>query len=133
MPRVQDEAEIGTLEAADDRAAVHDAGDALQPLRDLDVVDRRVDRRKGAEDAVGPDPGGERRIAFRIEGFGLRHAARHPQHDERVGRGRPRRALRLDRLRLTPDKGGKRCRGGGTDELPAIDARHDVAFFARER
>ena len=29
----------------------------------------------------------ERRVALRIEGLGLRHAAGHPQHDDRIGGG----------------------------------------------
>ena len=43
MARVQDEAEIRRLEGSDQRAAVHDSRDALETLRDLDVVDGGVD------------------------------------------------------------------------------------------
>ena len=46
MARMQDEAQIADAVRADERAAVHDLGDALQARGDLDVVDRRVDRRE---------------------------------------------------------------------------------------
>jgi hypothetical protein len=84
---VQDEAEIGGGEAADDGAAIDDAADLLEPRRELDVIDRRVDRRKRAEHLIGPHARRERGVALRIEGLGLGHAAGHPQHDDRIGAG----------------------------------------------
>ncbi len=85
MARVEDEPEIRGLKRANERAAIHHARDALQPLRDLDVIDGRIDRRKRAQHALGPHARLERRVAFRIEGLGLSHPASHPQHDDRVG------------------------------------------------
>ena len=87
MARVEDEAEVGGLEGADQRAAVHDLGDAFQALRDFDVVDGGVDGGEGAEDAFGADAGLEGGVAFGVEGFGLRHAAGHPEDDDGVGCG----------------------------------------------
>ena len=86
MPRVQDEAEIGGVERADDRSAVDDAADLFQPLRELDVVDGGVDRRERAQHVLDVHARLERRIALRIERFGLRHAAGHPENDHRIGR-----------------------------------------------
>ena len=63
----------------------------LQPLRELDVVDGRVDGRERAEHVARSARRRERRVALRIEGLGLRHAAGHPQHDDRVGGGLRRR------------------------------------------
>ena len=85
MPRVQDEAEVGGVERADDGPAVDDARDLLEPGGELDVVDRRVDRRERAEDVLDVDAGLERRVPLRVEGFGLGHAAGHPEHDHGVG------------------------------------------------
>ena len=85
MARVQDVAEIGRLERADDRAAIHHAGDALEPLRDLDVVDGGIDAGERAQHALGANTRLERRIALRIERLGLRHATGHPEHDDGIG------------------------------------------------
>ena len=49
MPGMQDEAEVAGGVAADDRAAIDDATDALEALRELDVVDGRVDGGKRAQ------------------------------------------------------------------------------------
>ena len=54
VPRVQDEAEVGGGEAAEHRAAIHDAADLFEPRGELDVVDGGVDRRERAEDLVVP-------------------------------------------------------------------------------
>ena len=54
VPRVQDVAQVGQHVRADQRAAVHHLGDVLQALRDLDVVDDRVDGREGAERSSRP-------------------------------------------------------------------------------
>ena len=54
MPRVQDVARGRRHVRADQRAAIHHLGDVLQALRDLDVVDDRVDGREGAEDLARP-------------------------------------------------------------------------------
>ena len=87
MPRMQDEAEIRGLERANQRSAVHHLRDALEPLRDLDVVHHRVDRRKRAEDSLGPHSRLEGRISLRVECLGLRHSAGHPQDDDGIRRG----------------------------------------------
>lgn len=57
VARVQDETKIAGGVAADQRASIHDAGNSLQPLRELDVVDRRVDGRKRAEHLIRPQAG----------------------------------------------------------------------------
>ena len=94
------------LKGADQRAAIHHARDAFQALRELDVVDRGVDRREGAEHLLGADARRERRVALRIEGLGLRHAAGHPQHDDGVGRGGG--SGGAHQLRLAAGKRGQR-------------------------
>ena len=94
MARMQDEAQIADAMRADERAAVHDFGDALQAGGDLDVIDCGVDRWKRAQDALRLHAGFKRRVPLGIERFGLGHAARHPEQDEAVG---PRRDLRAAR------------------------------------
>ena len=98
VPRVQNEPQIARLIRADQRRAVHHPGDFFQPLADLDVVNRRIDRGKGAQDFVGFEPLLKRRVALRIPRLGVRHPAGHPENDDRVG-GRRRRGGRL-RLRV---------------------------------
>jgi hypothetical protein len=78
VARVENVSEIGRLESSDDRAAIHDACDTLETLRDLDVIGGRVDGRKRAQHALGSHAGLERRIALRIPRLGLRHPAGHP-------------------------------------------------------
>ena len=96
------------------------------PCGERDVVHGRRDRRERAEDLIDADARRERRVALGIERLGLRHAARHPQHDDGVGAGAPRRrSLREHRLA----SGERRQRrGGGRPHEPAaadgaIDAR----------
>ena len=57
VPRVQNEAQVADAVRADQRAAIHDLRDVLQTLRDLDVIDHRVDTREGAEHALDGKPG----------------------------------------------------------------------------
>src|SRR3954469_14793597 len=85
MSRVQDETEVGGVERADDGSAIDHAGNLLQSLREFDVVDRRIDRWKRTEHVGDVHAGSERRVALRIERFGLGHAAGHPQDDDGVG------------------------------------------------
>ena len=54
VPRVQDEAEVGGGEAADDGAAIDDAADLLEAGGELDVIDGGVDGREGAEHLIRP-------------------------------------------------------------------------------
>ncbi len=128
---MEDEPEIGGHERSDHRAAIHDAADLLEPLRELDVVDRGIDRRKRAEHLLDPYAWRERRVALGIEGLGLGHAAGHPQHDDRVGR-RLRWSLRLrpHQLRLAPDQRAQRPRRGRAHESAPAQTGVDVAFFA---
>ena len=94
VPRVQDEPEIRGHERADHRALVDDAGDVLEPLRELDVVDLRVDGREGAEHVLDRHARRERRVALRVERLGARHPAGHPEDDDGVGCRFPRRLRR---------------------------------------
>ena len=57
-----------------------------RPLRELDVVDGGVDRRERAQHVLDVHARLKRRVALRVERFGLRHAAGHPEHDDRIGR-----------------------------------------------
>ena len=90
---------------------IHHARDLLEPLRELDVVHRGVDGRERAEHVLDRHARRERRVALRIERLGLRHAARHPEHDDRVGGGASdRRLCRAQQLRLVPDERAQRAR-----------------------
>ena len=123
VPRVQDEAEIGGLERADHRAAIDDAADALEPLRELDVIDGRVDRRERAEHVADRHARRERRVALRIERLGLRHAAGHPQHDDRVGGRRAVAARRAGRAGSRQQRRQRAC--GGAEECRRRSRAHD--------
>ncbi len=109
VSRVEDEAEVGGLEGADDGAAIDDTADAFETLGELDVVDGGIDRGEGAENLLGADSGGEGRVALGVEGFGLRHAAGHPDDDHGVG-GSGRRGGGERDLGRASGEGGK---GGG--------------------
>ena len=74
VPGVQNEPQIAGLIRPDQRSSIHHSRDLLQPLRDLDVVHRRIDRRERAQHAIRFQPRFIRRVALRVEGFGLRHA-----------------------------------------------------------
>ena len=109
MARVQDEAQVGGVERADDRPAVDHARDLLEPGGELDVVDRGVDRRERAQDVLDVDARLERRVPLRVEGFGLGHAAGHPEHDDGIGRSGVRLALAARALpRRGPNEAGSR-------------------------
>ena len=122
MARVQDVSEIRRLERSDDRATVHHTGDALEPLGDLDVVNRGIDAGERAQHTFRANTRFERRIALRIPRLGLGHSSRHPEHDDGIG-GRIRPSLRLQRARLVTDqrreRGARRC----AHERSAADER----------
>ena len=60
------------------RGPIHDARDVFQSLRDANVVDDGGNGRERAQDAFRGNADLERDVAFGIEGFRTRHAARHP-------------------------------------------------------
>ena len=132
MARVQDEPKIRGHERADDGAPVDHAGDVLQPLRELDVVDLGVDRRERAQDVLDRHARCERRVPLRIEGLGARHAARHPQDDHCVCAGLRRRLCRPQQLRLAPDESSESRSGRRTHEAAAAQLLVDQALFFRE-
>ena len=70
---------------ANERGAVHDAGDVFQTCRDLDIIDGRVDRREGAHHLFDREAHFERHVAFRVEVVGCRHTAGHPEDDAGIG------------------------------------------------
>ena len=99
MPRMEDEAEVRGHERPDHRAAIHHAPDLLQPFGETDAVNRRRNRRERTEHVLDVHAPLERRVALGIECLGLRHAASHPEDDDRVRSGRLlRRVLREHRL-----------------------------------
>jgi len=81
---MKNETEISGGVGADERGAIHHAGDIFEALSKFDVIDVRVDLRKGGEDLIGFETGFERGVAFGIESFGMGHAASHPQDDDGV-------------------------------------------------
>ena len=87
VARVQNEAQVAGPVGADQRAAVQDARDLLQALRNLYAIHRGLDRRKRAQHAIRFQARFIGCVALGVEGFGLRHAAGHPQQDDGVGGG----------------------------------------------
>ena len=87
VTRMQDAAEVGLHRRTDQRAAVHDPRDVLESFADADAVDRRRDRREGAEHAVVGESLLVRRVALRVEGLGRGHAAGEPDENDRVRGG----------------------------------------------
>ena len=111
------------------RSAVHHLRHAFQPLRDLDVVYYRVDRRERAQDPFGPHARLEGRIALRVECLGLRHSAGHPQDDDGIRSGfRPGCAHHL-RFAAHQRRQGC-CRGHShTHKSTAAELGNDLIFF----
>ena len=107
--------------------------DLLEALRELDVVDRVSNRGNVLSTSLDVHARRERRVALRIERLGLRHAARHPQHDDGVGGGAPRR-LRLrgaHELRLAAGERRERRGGRRAHESASAQARVDEPFVFR--
>ena len=71
MARMLNETEIARSIGADQRGAVHHAGDVLQAGGELDTVHHRVDLREGAQYRPGFEARRKRSIALRIEGLGV--------------------------------------------------------------
>ena len=88
VPRMENLPQVARHVRADQRAAVEDGGDLLQPLRDADIVDRRRDRGKGAQHPVRFEPFIKGDVALRVERLGVGHAAGHPQEHDAIGRRR---------------------------------------------
>ena len=87
VARVQDVSEIWRLERSDDCTAIHDARDALEALRNFDVIGGSIDARKRAEHLFCGNARLERSMLLGIPGFGLSHSTGHPQHDDGIGAG----------------------------------------------
>jgi hypothetical protein len=127
---VQDEPEIRRHERAHDGAAVHHAGDLLEPFGELDMVDGRRNRGKRAEDLFDLYAALERCVPLRVERLGLRHSSSHPQDDDRVGRRRLlRRGGRTREYRLAARQ-RRECGGSRRPhESASTQLRVDQAFF----
>ena len=127
MPRMQNEPQIAHAVRANQRAAVHDFGDALQAGGDLDLIDGGVDRRERAQHALGFHARFKRRVALGIERFGLRHAASHPQQNQAIGARRDfRRAGQ--KPRFGPRQCGQSGAAGSAQKMAAGKPGHDFAF-----
>ena len=87
VPRMQDATEVGLHVGAEQRAAVEHARDLLQPLADLNAIDRRGDRRERADHVGHGEALLKRLIPLGIEIVGGSHAAGHPQQDDRIRLG----------------------------------------------
>ena len=89
MARVEDAPQVGLNVRADERAAIEDTRDPLEPFADLHAVDRGGDRREGADAVSDCEPLFKRLVLLRVEIVGGRHPAGHPENDDRVsGRAR---------------------------------------------
>ena len=124
MSRMQHESQIAGGVRANQARSVHHRRDVLQPLRNLDVIHRRIDRGKRAEHLVRRHPGRKRRVFFRIEGFGGRHPAPHPQHNHGIGGGLRRRLVLRQNLPRRP--GGQSPDRRGTGGLQKSSAVYTV-------
>src|SRR5947209_7906472 len=87
MAGVEDEAEVAGGIGADQGAAIHDGSDFFETLSEFDVVDRGIDRRERAEKSARRHAFLERSVTLWIEGFGVSHAAAHPEDNYRIGSG----------------------------------------------
>ena len=85
VPRMENEPKVARCVAANQRAAVHHAGDPFQTGGKLDVIDGRVNRRKRAEHFGRFHAALKRRVTFRVERLRVRHTAGQPEHNQRVG------------------------------------------------
>ncbi len=82
---------------------------------------------EGAQHAFGLHPGFEGRVALGVEGFGLGHAAGHPEDDDGVGGGRNFSAG-LRQQRLAPCERGQRGPGGSAQKSAARKLANNLPF-----
>ena len=81
---VQDAAEVRLNDGPNQGATIHDFGDVLQSLADLDSFNGCWDRRKRAQHIVDGHAIFKRSIAFGVKRVRGSHAATHPQQDARI-------------------------------------------------
>ena len=122
VTRVQDEPEITGLVGPDEGAAIHHRADFFEPLGQLNVIHRRVDRREGAEHLAGREAFLERGVALGVKRLGVGHAATHPEDDHGVCGGLDSLPGRLGQelARGAGGHGAKRCGTGGLEKVTAI-------------
>jgi hypothetical protein len=82
---MEDEPEIAGGVGADEGAAVHDLGEAFEAGGELDAIDAGGDGREGGQDAARVETLFEGGVTLGIEGFGMGHAAAHPEDDDGIG------------------------------------------------
>src|SRR6187399_274919 len=87
MASVQDKTEITGGVGTNQGRTIHDPGDVFQACGDLNVVDRSIDRREGAENLVWRKPFLKRSVTLWIERFRMRHPSPHPKHDKGIRAG----------------------------------------------
>lgn len=122
MAGMKDEAQVAGGVRADQRRAIHHAGDVFKALGEFDIVDDGIDLREGAEDLVGFDAAFEGGVTFRIERFSVGHAAGHPENDDGVGRGSD--FFLLGREDLTRKTGAESGERGGTGGFKKVTTIH---------
>ena len=83
---MQDATEVGLHRRTDQRPAIHDLRDVLEPLADPDAVDRSGNRREGAEHALIRESLLVGRVTLRIKGLRGGHAAGEPDEDAGICR-----------------------------------------------
>src|SRR5690606_19321436 len=99
-------------------AAIENTGDVLEPFTDLHAGNGGIDRGEGAHHLLNRQTDLKWFVVLRIEGFGRRHAACHPQQDDAVG-GRPGcdRFVREQTAWLTSGERGDTCSREGLQKV----------------
>ena len=122
MPRMENETQIAGRVSPDEGAAIHHLGHLLQSLADPNAIHGRRNGREGREDRVGVHALFVGRKTLGIEGLGGGHAAAHPQHDDRVGRGRGPQGLAFGAHQGPRISGTQSSQRGGAESFDEIAA-----------
>src|SRR4030095_811066 len=107
VSRMQNENKVSHAVASDQRPAIHDAGKPFPPLRQVYAINRCRAAGNCAEHALRLEPALVGGVGLPVEFFVLRHAAGHPEEEQRV-------SARLDFLssfRQEQPRGTARKRG----------------------
>ena len=85
MARVQNMPHIGGYVRANQRSLVHHFANGLQSFGKMNAIQHRRHRLERTQHPVAFHALFKRRIAFGVKGFGMGHAAGHPEQNDRIG------------------------------------------------